>query len=192
MPSAAPELIPLFRSETQARLLAELFFGRPASGSELARRLGLLQSTVARELGRLADAGVVTFEQVGRSKLARPADAPFATALSQLVAYAAGLPHVVRAEYAGVDDIEEIFVHGSWAARFHGEPGPPPHDVDLVIVSPTHTRFSLAEHRASIEAATGLAVDQIVVPADHPDLTRLRDGSVPVIERHGTAEPEPT
>jgi DNA-binding transcriptional ArsR family regulator len=184
MPSAAPELIPVFRSETQARLLAEVFFGQPASGSELARRLGLLQSTVARELGRLADAGVVTFEQVGRSKIVRPADAPFRSALSQLVAYAAGLPHIVRGEYADVGDIDEVFIHGSWAARFNGEPGPPPNDVDLVIVSPTHTRFSLAEHRAAIEAATDLSVDQIVVPPDHPDLDRLRRGSVPVIERH--------
>lgn len=36
--------------------------------------------------------------------------------------------------------------------------------------TPIHTRFSLAEHRASIEAATGLTVDQIVVPPDHDEL----------------------
>lgn len=184
MPAAAPELIPVFRSEMQARLLAEVFFGQPASGSELARRLGVLQSTVARELGRLADAGIVTFEEVGRSKLVRPADTPFQSALRQLVAYAAGLPHIVRSEYADVEDIIEVFIHGSWAARFHGEPGQPPNDVDLVVVSRRHTRFSLAEHRSAIEAATGLKIDQIVVTPDHPELARLRTDSVPVIERH--------
>lgn len=184
MPTAAPELIPLFRSETQARLLAEVFFGQPASGSELARRLGVLQSTVARELGRLATAGVITFEQVGRSKLVLPADTPFRAVLRQLVAYAAGLPHIIRSEYADTDDINEVFIHGSWAARFHGEPGPPPHDIDVVVVSPTHTRFSLAEHRAAIETATGLTLDQVVVTPDHPELPRLRSGSVPVIDRN--------
>lgn len=182
MPTAAPELVPIFRSETQARLLAEVFFGRPSSGSDLARRLGLLQSTVARELSRLADAGVVTLEAVGRAKIVRPATTPYTNALRQLVAYAAGVPHVVRAEYVEVDDIDEVFIHGSWAARFHGTPGPPPNDIDLVIVSATHTRFTLAEHRATIEAATGLTVDQIVLPPDHEQLDRLRDGSVPVID----------
>jgi len=79
-------------------------------------------------------------------------------------------------------DIDEIFIHGSLAARFHGEAGSPPNDIDLVVVSSTHTRFSLAEHRAAIEKATGLTIDQIVVPPGHDELDRLRDGSVPVIE----------
>jgi DNA-binding transcriptional ArsR family regulator len=183
MPTAAPELLPIFRSETQAQLLAEVFFGRPASGSELARRLGLSQPTVARELARLAEAGIVTMEEVGRAKVVRPADAPYTEALRQLVAYAAGAPHIVRDEYLDVADIDEVFIHGSWAARFHGEPGPPPNDLDLVVVSSTHTRFTLAEHRAAIEAATGLTVDQMVLPPDHDQLATLRDGSVPVMTR---------
>ena len=183
--------MPVFRSETQARVLAEVFFGRPASGSDLARRLGLLQSTVAREIARLADAGVVTLEDVGRAKIIRPATAPYMSALRQLVAYAAGVPHVVRAEYTDVDEIAEVFIHGSWASRFYGEPGPPPNDVDLVIVSATHTRFTLAEHRAAIEAATGLTVDQIVLPPGHEQLDRLRHGSVPVIERSERSERPP-
>ncbi len=183
VPTPSPELLPLFRSETQAQLLAEIYFGTPTSGSELARRLNLPQPTVSREISRLAQAGVVTFDQIGRSKIVQPADTPYAPALRQLVAYAAGLPHVIRDVYDTVRNIDEIFIHGSWAARFQGEPGPPPHDVDLVVVSATHTRFTLAEHRAKIESLTGLTVDQLVLPPDHERLTELRSGAVPVIKQ---------
>jgi DNA-binding transcriptional ArsR family regulator len=183
MPAAAPTLMPIFRSENQARILAEVFFGEPASGSALARRLDIPQPTVTREVNRLADAGIIRFEQVGRSKVVRPVDAPHTAALRQTVAYAAGVPHLVRAEYDDVDGIDEIFIHGSWAARFRGEPGPPPSDLDLVIVSDSHSRFTLAEHRASIERATGLSVDQMVVAPNHERLPELRDGSVPVLDR---------
>jgi hypothetical protein len=89
----------------------------------------------------------------------------------------------VRAQYEGVDDIDEVFIHGSWAARYHGEDGPPPHDLDIVIVSSTHTRFTLAVHRAVIEEATGISVDQIVLPPDHERLSELRNNSVTVVER---------
>lgn len=182
MPAPAPALLPIFRSETQAQLLAAIYFGAPASGRELARQLGLSQPTVARELARLADAGVINVEQVGNAKIVRPADTPYTSALRQLVAYAAGVPHIVRSEYADVEEIDEVFIHGSWADRLHGQEGPPPNDLDLVIVSANHNRFTLAEHRAAIEAATGLTVDQIVVPPDHERLPELRKGSVPVIE----------
>lgn len=122
-------------------------------------------------------------EEVGRAKVVRPADAPYTDALRKLVAYAAGAPHIVRDEHVDVAGIDEVFIHGSWAARFHGEPGPSPNDLDLVVVSSTHTQFTLAEHRAAIEAATGLTVDQMALPPDHDQLTTLREGSVPVIPR---------
>lgn len=185
MPTPAPSLLPIFRSETQALILAEVLFSPPVSGRELARRLGMAQPTVARELGRLADAGIVEFEQVGNAKIVRPAAAPYAAPLRQLVAYAAGVPHVVRTVYDGVEDVDEIFIHGSWASRFHGEQGDPPNDLDLVVVSASHTRFSLAEQRAAIEAATGMIVDQMILPPGHERLDSLREGSVPALERPG-------
>jgi predicted nucleotidyltransferase len=33
-----------------------------------------------------------------------------------------------------VEGIEKVFVYGSWAARYHGEPGPVPNDVDVLVV----------------------------------------------------------
>jgi len=186
VPAVAPALLPVFRSGTQARLLAEVFFNSPASGRELARRLGVAQPTIARELSRLADAGIVEYERVGNAKLVHPAPTPFTGALRQIVAYAAGVPHIVRTVYENVEGIDDIFIHGSWAARFHGELGDPPHDLDLVVVSPTHTRFSLASQRAEIEAQLGMAVDQMVLAPDHERLPSLRERCVPVMGRRST------
>lgn len=57
------------------------------------------------------------------------------------------------------------------AARFRGVPGPPPSDLDLDLVSGTQTRFTLGEHRAAIEQATGLT-DPGTGPRPSPRATR--------------------
>ncbi len=162
-----------------------MYFSSPASGRELARRLGLPQPTVARELSRLEEAGIVQYEELGSAKVVHPAPAPYAGALRQLVAYAAGVPHIVRTVYEDVAGIDDIFIHGSWAERFYGHVGDPPHDLDLVVVSPTHTRFSLAAQRAEIEAEVGMAVDQMVLPPGNERLSSLRRRSVPVARCEG-------
>jgi len=41
---------------------------------------------------------------------------------------------VVREELGAIDGIEQLFIFGSWAARYAGEQGPAPHDVDVLII----------------------------------------------------------
>lgn len=184
MPIAPPGLLPLFRSETQMRLLSTVFFDDPATGADLARRLQLPQQTVADELARLEASGLVKSTRVGRAKVYRPAeDLPFLQALRQVLAYAGGIIPILRDTYAPIAGVSEVFIFGSWARRYHGEPGPPPNDVDVVIVSPTLTAFDLAEQRLAVEKATGLHVDQFVLEPTNPRLEELRDGSVPVLTR---------
>lgn len=184
MPVSAPQLdlVPIFRSDTQARVLAQVFWGTPSSGRELARRLRLPQPTVARELARLERAGVVRTEMMGRAKIVQPAETPITPALRQLVAWAAGVPLVVRSILADVPGVDEAFIFGSWAARYHGESGPPPGDIDIAVVSDTLTRFALAEERVEIEAAVGANVDLIVLSPDNERVADLRRDAVPVIE----------
>lgn len=177
------DLAPIFRSSTQARLLAEAFWGVPASGRALARRLGAAPRTVAREIAQLEEAGILRTETVGRARVVYPADTPVSGALRQIVAYAAGAPHVVREALDGLEDLDEVFIFGSWAKRFRGEAGPPPGDIDVAVVSRTQTRFTLAERRISIESATGMDVDLIVLDPAAERLAELRVGSVPVIEQ---------
>lgn len=35
---------------------------------------------------------------------------------------------------ANVPGVVEAYIYGSWAARYHGEPGPIPADVDVLVV----------------------------------------------------------
>jgi len=35
---------------------------------------------------------------------------------------------------ADVEGIAEAYIYGSWAARYRGEPGPPPADVDVLVI----------------------------------------------------------
>lgn len=177
------DLTPIFRSDTQVRLLAEVLWGKPASGRDLARRLHIPQPTIAREIARLENAGLLETETIGRSKIVHPVDSPVSGALRQIVAYAAGAPLVVQNALAGVEGIDEAFIFGSWARRFRGEPGPPPGDIDIAVVSRIQTRFTLAEQRIAIESATGMKVDLIVLEPDNERLAELREGSVPVIHR---------
>lgn len=35
---------------------------------------------------------------------------------------------------AGLEGTDRAFIYGSWAARYNGEPGPVPADVDLLVI----------------------------------------------------------
>ena len=39
---------------------------------------------------------------------------------------------VISEEFGTVDRIEQLMIYGSWAARYEGEAGPAPNDVDYV------------------------------------------------------------
>jgi predicted nucleotidyltransferase len=77
----------------------------------------------------------------------------------------------------------EVFVFGSWAARYRDEAGAPPNDVDVVVVSDSLTRFDLAEARLDLETESKLSINLFVVEPDSERLPELRNGSVPVFER---------
>lgn len=135
--TAAPPLFPVFRSRLQGELLA-LVLGDPASewtAEELSRRTGHPRHTVANELRRLEEAGLFTARMIGRSKLVRAnAENPYYEPLSRLALMSFGPPQVIREEFGTIDHAEQLFIFGSWAARYAGEQGPAPHDVDVLII----------------------------------------------------------
>src|SRR5689334_13490270 len=93
MRSTPPELLPLFRSAGQGRLLARLFLEpeRPAPMSELARELNLDPGGISREANRLERAGLVHSERIGNQRRLIPnLNSPFYNELRGLLLKAYG------------------------------------------------------------------------------------------------------
>ncbi len=138
MRKAAPPLLAIFRTQLQGEVLAQIYL-RPweaaVSISDLARELNAPVATVHREVSRLVEAGLLTETKVGRARtLARPDNELVTRPLTELLAVTFG-PLPVLTELLGeVEGIEEAYIYGSWAARYAGEPGPTPVDVDVLVV----------------------------------------------------------
>ncbi len=137
MRAAAPPLLPIFRSQLQGELLALVLVdpSRQWTLDELAERTGEPYQTVATEVRRLQEAELLQATAIGRTKLLSANEAnPYLRPLSQLAIMAFGPPLVIGEEYTTVRDIEAIYIYGSWAARYHGEQGPAPNDIDVLVI----------------------------------------------------------
>jgi predicted nucleotidyltransferase len=134
--TAAPALFPLLRSELQGRLLVRILLGgTEESVADLAAAVGADAGNTAREVLRLEQAGIFTTRRVGRTKLVRAnTRAPFYPSLLDLVTIVLGPVNVLAAELSKLDGIVSAEIFGSWAARYHGEHGRLPADVDLLVV----------------------------------------------------------
>ncbi len=166
MRTAAPPQLPLFRSAGQARLLTRVYlsFGRAdAPVAEIARELGLDPGGVAREATRLEHAGLIKSSHVGRQRYLRPnTDSPYYEPLRDLLARAYGPPRLIGSALVAVGGVERALIYGSWAARYHGEQGPAPNDIDVLVVGNPERR-ALARAALELSAQLGLEVEPHVV-----------------------------
>lgn len=128
----------LFRSDTQAAVLAALYLARPEEPwtiRRLAEHAGASEAQVSREVTRLVDAGLAEEERRGNQRLvAAVEDGPVAHHLRGLLNATLGAPVVLRQLFADRDDVDQATIFGSYAARAAGRPGPPPGDVDLLVI----------------------------------------------------------
>jgi DNA-binding transcriptional ArsR family regulator len=134
---ARSQLLPLLRSPLLGELLAWIYLhpDEECSVTDLARRFGTSQSTVSREADRLTEAGLIHETRRGNLRLLRAdLDGPLARPLTELLTLTYGPAAVLGDLLADVQGIDKAYVYGSWAARYAGEPGPPPRDVDVLVV----------------------------------------------------------
>lgn len=185
-------LAPLLRSNAQGDILALLFMNPDDefSISDIQRRVGAQLATVHREVGRLVDAEIARDRQAGRARLVRANMAhELAPPLAELLLRSYGPRVVLEPLVAALQGVREAFIYGSWAARYSGEPGPTPRDVDVLIVGTTPRDQLMMLGRAAQERLRREVNPTRVSPAEWDTgtspfvatvkagpLVRLRDG----------------
>ncbi len=160
----APSLAPILRSDTQGRVLARLFTGpdQAYSLSQLVEWAGSSVPTVQREVRRAEDAGILRSEKIGPTRLVRVnPEHPLHDAVRRIVLATYGPPAVVAREFEDLENTDAVLLFGSWAARYLGEPGRAPNDIDvLVIGSPDRDAVDDAAER--VERTIGMPVQATV------------------------------
>jgi hypothetical protein len=169
--TASPLLLPLFRSQAQARLLARIYLrpDEPAPLAELARELNLDRGGVTREADRLESAGLVRSRRVGRQRLVRPnTESPYFRPLQALLLTAFGPATLIAPALQEVPEIDAAYLFGSWAARYAGIVGDEPADIDLLLVG-SPDRTTVYELARELTESIGREVNPVIVSRERWD-----------------------
>jgi DNA-binding transcriptional ArsR family regulator len=137
MRSSPPTLLPILRSQVAGDLLALLYLHPEAEYSltEAASAIGANLPSVHYEVSKLAEGGLIVTRKRGNLRLIRAVnDSLLSRPLTDLLAVTYGPLPVLTDLIAGVEGIAEAYIYGSWAARYRGEPGLVPADVDVLVV----------------------------------------------------------
>jgi predicted nucleotidyltransferase len=161
-----PSLAPLFRSDTQGRLLAAVFVSPDDEHSitALAQRAATSLATALREIDRAESTGVVMVRRVGNTRLVRAnMDHQLYEPLRRLILATYGPPAVLEDEFKDIEGIDAVLIFGSWAARYSGAPGRAPNDIDILVLgAPNRSAVHDAAERA--ERRIGMPVQATIRP----------------------------
>ncbi|MCK0114022.1 MarR family transcriptional regulator [Ornithinimicrobium sp. F0845] len=183
----------MFRSQVQAELLNWLYLhpDEQFGVSDLAARLRVPLSTLHREIVRLHESGLITSATLGRNRLVQadlthPASRP----LAELLEITFG-PRLIVAEEFSIPGASSVIIFGSWAARFRGASGPPPGDVNVMVIGDVD-RADVSEAADRAQGRLGLEVNPVVrsrqqwIDASDPLVSQIQGSSyVEVIEEGG-------
>ncbi len=156
MQSEAPPLLPLLRSRPQAELLTMVLLSpnREWTLTELAKRIGSSVATAQREVTRAEQTGVIVSRRLGNTRLVTATTSALTEPLTELLLRSFGPRQIVAEELAGLAGIDRAFLFGSWAARYVGQPGRAPADIDILVIgAPDRDDLDDAAQRASTRLA---------------------------------------
>ena len=103
--------------------------------------------------------------KVGRSRVVRAnLSSPSVPPLTQLTLVTFGPQIVVGDEFVGLG-AARVVVFGSWAARYHGETGALPADIDVLVVGDGIDRADLYAAAERAEARLQMPVNPVLRPA---------------------------
>lgn len=163
MRTAAPQALPLFRSEMQVRLLALVLLQPERTWvlKGLTETLGAPQSSVHRELERAEAAGIVVRDATARPHRFRAAtDDPLYEPLATLLRRSVGIEQGLR---VALDrpDVSAAVIYGSWVSGSRR----PDSDVDVLVVGDADLR-ELRRVVRPIGKAAGRAIDLTLLSPD--------------------------
>ena len=188
MRTSATPLLPIFRSAGQGRLLARIYLGgdRLAPIAQLARELGIDAGGLTREADRLEDAGLIRSERVGRQRLLKPnTESLYYPEMQGLLLKAFGPATLIGPALADIQGIEQALLFGSWAARYLGEQGTEPGDVDLLLIG-SPPRRAVARAASLLSEQLGREVNATIVS---PERWRDEsDGFIRQVKRSATID----
>ncbi|MDQ3630148.1 MAG: nucleotidyltransferase domain-containing protein [Actinomycetota bacterium] len=157
---ASPDILPLFRSEMQLRLLALLLLQpeRTWTLQELAGTLGAPQSSVHRELRRAEGAGIIERHAAARPHYFKAAtNDPLHEPLAMLLQRSIGVEAELRAALSR-PDVRAAVIHGSWSAATRR----PDSDIDVLVVGDADLR-ELRRRLRPIGKAASRTIDLTVL-----------------------------
>lgn len=153
-------MLPLLRSRIQGELLALLYLhpDEEYSLTEAAALIGASVRAVHYEASRLRAAGFISDRRRGNIRLVRAVTtSPVSRPLTDLLAVTYGPLPVLTDLLAEVEGVNAVFIYGSWAARYLGEAGRVPNDVDVLVIG-TADRDELYEIAQAAERRLGRPV----------------------------------
>jgi len=89
---------------------------------------------------------------------------------------------VVAEEFRGIPGATWVLIFGSWAARFlQQETGPPPHDLDVLVVGDAQRRdvydaADRAQQRLNMPVNPAIRPDVVWQQSDDPLVQQIRSG----------------
>ena len=190
MRTQPPLLAPIFRSDSQARLLSVSLLDHERTLADLARHADVAYPTAHREVGRLIEAGILAERVMGRTRLIYPNEASALVApLRQILFVSTGPTVLLRSELADIAGIENAFIYGSFAARLDGVTGSSPNDIDVMVIG-TPNPDEIYNACARVEESAQRPVNPTILTrqeagADSGFLNHVR--ASPIVELIGSA-----
>lgn len=172
MRQAVPSFLPLFRSETQLRLLGLLVLEprRKWTVNELAAATRAPRQSVHRELERAVQAGLITRDNEARPHRFRAATrSPLYRPIRNLLELTVGVESQLRRAFEDEEGIDFAVIHGSWA---RGEAGGDS-DIDVLVVGEPDVT-SVRRLVRDVGRAVGRRVDTVVFSRDEFRKRRAR------------------
>jgi DNA-binding transcriptional ArsR family regulator len=180
MRTPPPALLPLLRSHVQGELLALLYLHPDSEYSltDAAKHIGVTPRAVHAEASRLVAGGLILDRKVGNTRLLRAADGtPLTRPLTDLLAVTYGPLPVLTDAFRSVLGVLRVYIYGSWAARYSGEIGPVPVDVDVLVIG-TADLDDLEEVARQSEPVLGREVN---IRRIRPDVWDAQEASDPFL-----------